>query len=247
VEFLNGDIGFKEVSFGYRPGEYILKNLNFSIKTGEHVALAGASGAGKTTILNLLVRLYEPGQGEIFINGHKLQSITLASLKSQVGVALQEHFLWDDTVFNNIAYFSRETTPGKVEEISRICGVDDFVKVLPQGYQTIIGENGCKLSEGQKQKVAIARALFKNPKILVLDEAMSAMDSESEEKILRDIKARYKKMTVIIVSHRFSTIKGCDRALYLSGQDNIVEDSVEGLVKNNLDFRQLFAGQVEQC
>jgi ABC-type bacteriocin/lantibiotic exporter with double-glycine peptidase domain len=124
--------------------------------------------------------------------------------------------------------------------------VDDFVKVLPLGYQSVIGENACKLSEGQKQKIAIARALFKRPKILVLDEAMSAMDSQSEEKIISNIKERYKAMTVIIVSHRFSTIKGCDRALYLSAQDKIIEDSIEGLIKNSPDFRMLFAGQIDK-
>lgn len=242
--FKKGDIEFKKASFGYQPGEYVIKNLSFSIKGGEHWALVGPSGSGKSTILSLLVRLYDLWEGQISIDACDIRSITLQSLKNQMGFALQEHFLWNDTIFNNITYFCSAASLEEVREIGRISGVDDFVKALPSGYQTQIGENGCKLSEGQKQKIAIARALFKKPKILILDEAMSAMDSKSEEKILLNIKERYKAMTVIIVSHRFSTIKGCDRALYLSGQDLIVEDSIVGLVKNNPDFRKLFAGQI---
>jgi len=242
--FKKGDIEFKKVSFGYRPGEDVIKNLNFSIKGGEYWALVGPSGSGKSTILNLLVRLYDLREGAISIDSFDIRSITLLSLKNQIGVALQEHFLWNDTIFNNITYCCSGARLEDVEEISCIAGVDDFVKDLPLSYRTIIGENGSKLSEGQKQKIAIARALFKRPKILILDEAMSAMDSKSEEKITFNIKERYKAMTVIIVSHRFSTIKGCDRALYLSAKDMIIEDSIEGLVKNNLDFRMLFSGQI---
>ena len=244
LDFENGDIRFKEVSFGYRPGQDVIKRLSFSINSGEHVALVGPSGSGKTTILNLLVRLYDPLAGTVIIDTHDIRSITLSCLKKQIGFSLQEHFLWDDTIFNNITYCVRGATIEEVEEIGRLAGVDDFVKVLPLGYQTVVGENGCKLSEGQKQKIAIARALFKKPKILILDEAMSAMDSESEERIISNIKEHYKPLTTIIVSHRFSTIKTCDRVLYLSAQERIIESSIEGLVKDNAGFRALFAGQL---
>jgi ATP-binding cassette, subfamily B, bacterial len=240
-----GAIEFKGVSFGYRPQEFVLKNLSFQIKGGSCVALAGPSGSGKTTILNLLVRLYEQWEGVIRIDSQDTRGVKPRSLKSRIGVALQEHFLWDDTIFNNITYGVTHAESKEVEEIARICGVDDFAKASASGYRTLIGENACKLSEGQKQKIAIARALFKKPGILVLDEAMSAMDSESEEKILANIRERYKDMTIIIVSHRFSTIKGCDRVLYLSAADKITECDIEGLTRNDPGFRSLFAGQLE--
>ncbi|MFH0828327.1 MAG: ABC transporter ATP-binding protein, partial [Candidatus Omnitrophota bacterium] len=200
IEFKSPDVRFDKVNFGYRGSEFVVRNISFFIKSGEFVALVGPSGAGKTTILNLLVRLYEPQEGSISIDNQDIQSVKLDSLKSQIGFAMQEHFLFDDTIFNNIAYCRGVSTAEEVEEVSRLAGVDDFVKELPLGYQTVIGENACKLSEGQKQKIAIARALLKKPKILILDEAMASMDSASEEKIILNIKEEYKGMAVIIVS-----------------------------------------------
>ncbi len=246
VEFSKGDLEFEGVSFGYRPHEAVIKNISFAIKGGEYVALVGASGCGKTTILNLLIRIYDPWVGSIKIDNHDIRAIKLQALKNQFGVALQEHFLWDDTIYNNITYNRSGATREEVEEVSCISGVNEFVKELPQGYHTVIGENACKLSEGQKQKISIARALFKKPKILVLDEAMSSMDSASEEKIVSNIKERYKQMTVIIVSHRFSAIKNCDRLIYLSASDTVIEGSVETLLKDNESFRKLFAGQLQK-
>jgi ABC-type bacteriocin/lantibiotic exporter with double-glycine peptidase domain len=244
LDFKNVDIRFKAVSFGYRTGQDVIKELSFSINSGEHVALVGPSGSGKTTILNLLVRLYDPLEGTVIIDTRDIRSITLSCLKRQIGFSLQEHFLWDDTILNNITYCQAGQEIEEVEKIGRIAGVDDFVKALPLGYQTVVGENGCKLSEGQKQKIAIARALFKKPRILILDEAMSAMDSESEERIISDIKDHYKSLTMIIVSHRFSAIKTCDRVLYLSGQNRMIGSSLEDLLKDNAGFRSLFAGQI---
>lgn len=246
LEFSKGDLEFDGVSFGYRPQEAVIKNISFAIKGGEYVALVGASGCGKTTILNLLIRIYDPWVGSIKIDNHDIRAIKLQSLKNQFGVALQEHFLWDDTIYNNITYNCSGATREEVEEVSCITGVNEFVKELPQGYHTVIGENACKLSEGQKQKISIARALFKKPKILVLDEAMSSMDSASEEKIVSNIKERYKQMTVIIVSHRFSAIKTCGRLIYLSASDTVIEGSVERLLKDNASFRKLFAGQLQK-
>jgi ABC-type bacteriocin/lantibiotic exporter with double-glycine peptidase domain len=246
LEFGAGDIEFKKVSFGYRPGEFVIENAQFFIRGGEFVALAGPSGSGKTTILNLLARLYDPWSGALCIDTRDVRSITLRSLKDQIGFALQDPFLWDDTIFNNITYGASGATLEQVEETGRAAGVDDFARVLPSGYFTVSGENGCKLSEGQKQKIAIARALFKNPRILVLDEAMAAMDSSSEEKILLNIRQRRSHMTVIIVSHRFSTIRKCDRALYIAARDSIVAGSIDGLLKDNPGFRNLFSGQLEK-
>ncbi|MFA6383919.1 MAG: ABC transporter ATP-binding protein [Candidatus Omnitrophota bacterium] len=241
-----GDIRFKGIGFGYVPGEFVVKNLSFSIRPGEHVALAGPSGKGKTTLLSLMVRLYDLWEGDITFDGCSIRSLSIRCLKDQIGVAMQEHFLWDDTIHNNITYRVPWATVKEVEDIGRVAGLDDLARALPLGYQTMIGENACRISEGQKQKIAIARALFKKPRILILDEAMSAMDSQSEEMVLKNIRERYKSMTVIIVSHRFSTLKGCDRALYLAGKDTLIEGNMGELLRGDPGFRRLFAGQLEK-
>lgn len=244
IEFKSNEVRFDKVSFGYRGSEFVVRNISFFIKSGEFVALVGPSGAGKTTILNLLVRLYEPQEGSVSIDNRDIRSVKLDSLKSQIGFAMQEHFLSDDTIFNNIAYCRGVSTAQEVEEVSRLAGVDDFVKELSLGYQTVIGENACKLSEGQKQKIAIARALLKRPKVLILDEAMASMDSASEEKIILNIKNYCKGMVVIIVSHRFSAVKACGRVLYLSAPDSLLEGSLAGFLTGHPEFRGLFAGQL---
>ncbi len=243
-EFRKGDIRFDNVSFGYPGNEFVIKNISFAIKAGECVALVGLSGRGKTTILNLLARLYEPQEGAISIDEQDIKSVKLDLLKKQIGFAMQEHFLWDDTIFNNIAYCCNRVNRQELEKVSRLAGVDDFVRELPLGYQTVIGENACKLSEGQKQKIAIARALLKNPRILILDEAMASMDSASEEKIIFNIQEQYKTLVVIIVSHRFSAVKACGRVLYLSAPDSLQEGSLAEFLTGNPEFRGLFAGQL---
>ena len=204
VIFKKGEIVFDRVSFGYLSGRPVLKDLSLSIKENRHIALAAPSGFGKTTLLNLIVRLFDPWQGEILIDGVRIQDIRLASLRGQIGMALQEPFLFNDTVSNNIGYGKQDANEAEIIEVARLSLVDDFIKDLPDRYGTIIGENACKLSEGQKQKIAIARALIKRPRILILDEAMSSMDSASEEKIISNIKESQKDMTLITVSHRLS-------------------------------------------
>ena len=236
-------IEFKGIGFGYRQEEFILKNLEFNIEKG-FIALAGPSGCGKTTILNLILRLYDPWEGSIFIDGYNIRELDPSSLTGQIGVALQEPFLWNDSIENNIRYGKENATTKEMIESARMAGVDEFVKDLPQGYGAIIGENACKLSEGQKQKIAIARALIKRPKILIFDEAMSSMDSASEERILLNIKEGQKDITWIVVSHRLSTVMSADLVYFLSRADTMIIDNPLSLLKNNKEFSELFAGQV---
>lgn len=243
VIFKKAEVRFKDISFGYRPQEYVLRDISFSIGSGSHIALVGPSGCGKTTILSLLLRLYDPWKGEIFIDGYNIKDLKLSSLKEQIGIALQEPFLWNDSIENNIRYAKEDANREGIIRVAQMTGVDEFVKDLPAGYETIIGENACKISEGQKQRIAIARALVKKPKILILDEAMSSLDSASEERILLNIKQNQKDTTLIIVSHRLSAVMSADLVYFFFRPNEMVIDSVWGLLENNKDFFALFAGQ----
>jgi len=241
--FNRAEIIFQNVSFGHKPGRHVLKNLSFIIESGKHIALVGYSGCGKTTLLHLLVRLYDPWNGEISIDGNPIKKLKLNSLKEQIGFVLQQPFLWNDSIENNIKYGSKDINGQELITAAKTAGVDQFASALSQGYQTIIGEKACKISEGQKQKIAIARALIKKPKILVLDEAMSSMDSASEEKIISNIKQCQDGLTLITVSHRLSTVMAADLAYFFIGPDKIIIGDPSNLLKNNQDLFNLFAKQ----
>lgn len=241
--FVNPRVEFKKLSFGYDPNEHILKNLEFNIDKGL-IALAGPSGCGKTTILNLILRLYEPWHGEVFIDGHNLKDLKVSSLREQIAVALQEPFLWNDTVENNLRYLKPDASKEEIVEIARLIGIDDFISSFPAGYSSVIGENACKISEGQKQKIAIARALLKKPKILILDEAMSSMDSASEEKIITQIRNMPQIHTTIVVSHRLSTVMACDLACFLKDPATTVIGKPQQLLGEDKAFYDLFSGQI---
>lgn len=243
AKFNQGRVEFKNVSFSYRENKAVLDRVSFVIEGGGYIAFAGPSGCGKTTILNLILKLYDFYCGEITVDGFNIKEIKLKPLLDQIGMVLQEPFLWNDTIENNIRYGKLNAEEAEITEAARICGVDDFVKQLPDKYKTIIGENACKLSEGQKQKIAIARALIKKPKILILDEAMASMDSESEERIIANLRQIPEISTVIFVSHRLSTVKMADKVYYLRNPKEIIVSSPEELLKENQQFRVLFAAQ----
>lgn len=240
VIFRKSDVVFDQVSFGYQKDKDVIQGLSFNINNARHIALVGPSGCGKTTIFNLILRLYEPQSGRILIDGNDIRDIKLKSLRAQIGVALQEPFLWNDTIENNIRYAREDALIDDVMQVSRICGVDDFVSILPRGYQTVIGENACKISEGQKQKIAIARAVIKKPKILILDEATSSMDSASEERIIPRIKEFLPDTLLITASHRLSTVESADLVYYLASNQEIIIDIPKGLLETNCGFRELF-------
>lgn len=243
VLFNKAEVIFKNVSFGYNPNEYILKNMSFKIEGASHIAIVGPSGCGKTTLLNLLVRLYDSWVGEIFIDGYNIKDLKFGSLKGQIGFALQEPFLWNDNIENNIRYGKEDASMEEIVRVAEISGVDEIVKNLCDGYATIVGENACKLSEGQKQKIAIARALIKKPKILILDEAMASMDSASEERIISNIKESRENLTLITVSHRLSTVMNADLAYYFFSPAKMVIDKAQNLLIYNEAFSCLFIGQ----
>ncbi len=243
VIFKKATVKFNSVSFGYKSCEYILKNMSFWIEGGIHIAIAGPSGCGKTTLLNLLERLYDPWEGEILIDGYNIKDLKFSSLRKQIGFVLQEPFLWNDSIENNIMYGKEDASREEMFRVSGIAGVEEVVRTLNNGYATIIGENACKLSEGQKQKIAIARALIKTPKILILDEAMSSMDSASEERIISNIKKNQSDLTLITVSHRLSTVMSANLVYYFFRPNEMIVDKVQNLFECNRDFTRLFIGQ----
>ena len=244
VSFKNPRIEFKNVSFTYKKECDFLKNLSFTIEKGFN-SLVGASGCGKTTVINLLLKLYEPCQGQICIEGHSLRDLNPSCLKGQIAVSLQEPFLWNDSILNNIKYARPDASRNEIIECAKIAGVDDFLKGLNRGYETIVGENSCKLSEGQKQKIAIARALIKKPKILILDEAMSSMDSLSEEKITSRI-TKLPIYSTIVISHRLSTIMASTLVYFIKNPETVIIGPPFELIRKDKDFHDLFSAQIAQ-
>src|SRR5687767_2307245 len=217
-------IEFRDVTFAYEdvhPRE-ILRNINLTIPAGQMVAIVGRSGAGKTTLVNLIPRFYDVTEGTITIDGHDLREVTLKSLRAQVGIVTQETVLFDDTIANNIAYGAAHATPAQIEAAARAAHAHEFVTGLPDKYQTRIGERGQRLSGGQRQRLAIARALLKNAPILILDEATSALDTEAELLVQDALATLMLNRTSFVIAHRLSTIMRADAIVVLE-RGRIVE------------------------
>jgi len=240
AEFHKGGVEFKNVVFGYNDGKKILDSVSFSMQGGSFVALTGPSGCGKTTGINLILRLYRPLSGEIFIDGKDINSIKADSLYSQIGCVLQEPYLWNDTIANNISYGKKDSCLNDIEEAAKAACADNFIQELPNGYDTAIGENACKISEGQKQRIAIARALIKKPKILILDEALSSVDMELENNIIESIKNFLKNTTLIVISHRMSVVKRTDIVYFMSNPGEIISGPHEELLEISASYKKYF-------
>jgi ATP-binding cassette, subfamily B, bacterial MsbA len=211
-------IEFRDVGFGYEDGHNrILRNVSFTVAAGQMVAIVGRSGAGKTTLVNLLPRFYDVSSGGVFIDGVDIQSVTLASLRKQIGIVTQETVLFDDTIANNIAYGSPSASRAEIEAAARAANAYDFITApgMPKGFETMIGERGQRLSGGQRQRLAIARALLKNAPILILDEATSALDTESELLVQEALANLMLNRTSFVIAHRLSTIRRADAIIVL--------------------------------
>jgi ATP-binding cassette, subfamily B, multidrug efflux pump len=219
---LKGDIQLKKLGFSYLPGEPVLKEISLDIKAGETIAIVGATGAGKSTIINLLSRFYEFDSGDITIDGTSIRSYDLQTLRKHVSVVLQDVFLFADSLYNNITLFNPKITKGQVIQASKEIGVHDFIQSLPEGYDYNVKERGVMLSSGQRQLIAFLRAYLSDPTILVLDEATSSVDSYSEEIIQRAIDTLIKGKTSIVIAHRLATVKNADRIVVMD-QGQIVE------------------------
>jgi subfamily B ATP-binding cassette protein MsbA len=209
------EIVFENVDFDYEEGIPLLRGVNLRIGCGEVVAIVGSSGAGKTTLVNLVPRFFDVTRGRIFVDGFDVRDVTLTSLRGQIGIVTQETILFNDTVFNNICYGRKPASEEEVFAAARAALAHDFILEMPQGYQTRIGERGQRLSGGQRQRLAIARALFKNPPVLILDEATSELDSESERLVQRALNNLMAGRTVVVIAHRLSTVRRADRIVVL--------------------------------
>ena len=238
-----GNIEFCDVNFSYQNNQETINNLNFSIKAGQSVALVGHSGGGKSTIMNLLLRFYDPQLGKITLDGHNIADLTLASLRSSMSVVNQEVMLFDDTVLENIRYGKTSATEEQIIEAAKMAEADEFIANLPEKYQTKVGQNGIRLSGGQRQRIAIARAILYNAPILLLDEATSSLDPISEKLIKDALKTLMKGKTSVIIAHRLSTIMHCDKIIVIQNGRAVEEgDHSELLAKNgfyaNLYYKQ---------
>ncbi|MBE3577647.1 MAG: ABC transporter ATP-binding protein [Limnochordales bacterium] len=214
---IKGNIEFDNVSFGYEKGEPILKNINLTIKAGEMIGVVGASGAGKTTLINLLCRFYDVTEGAIRIDGVDIRQLSLRSLREQLAIVPQESFLFHASIAQNLAYGKPDATPEEIMWAAKMANAHDFIMEFPDGYDTRLGERGVGLSGGQKQRISIARAILMDPKILILDEATSAVDTETERLIQEAINRLVKGRTTIAIAHRLSTLKNADRIVVLEG------------------------------
>jgi subfamily B ATP-binding cassette protein MsbA len=208
-------IRFEKVTFGYDRERPVLREVSFEVRRGEVVALVGVSGSGKSTLLDLLARFHEPDHGRVTLDGVDLREGTLASIRGQLGIVTQETLLFHDTVARNIAYGNTDAPPGAIEAAARAAHAHEFVSRLPQGYDTLIGERGTRFSGGERQRLAIARALLRNPAILLLDEATSALDIESERLVQEALDRLMRDRTVLVVAHRLSTVQHADRIVVL--------------------------------
>jgi len=239
-------IRFRNVSARYDSGDLVLRNINLEVKAGEVVAIVGPSGAGKSTLVDLLPRFYDPVEGSIEIDGIDIRRIRLRSLRKLMGIVTQETILFNDTVRNNIAYGMPDISDEEVIEAARIANAHDFITQLPEGYNTFIGDRGVKLSGGQRQRIAIARAVLKNPPILILDEATSSLDAESEIAVQEAIDRLLKGRTVFVIAHRLSTIQKADRIIVLENGRVVQEGRHGELMRQEGLYRKLYELQMRK-
>jgi subfamily B ATP-binding cassette protein MsbA len=239
------NIEFKDVSFVYpKTSDEAIKNINVSIEGGSTTALVGHSGAGKSTIINLLPRFYDPQKGQIYINGQNIHEVTLSSLRKNISLVSQDIILFDDTVRANIAYAKLDASDEEIKKACDFAAATDFIDNLPQAYETIIGENGLRLSGGQKQRISIARAILKNSSIILLDEATSSLDADSEEKVQNAIINLTKNKTTLVIAHRLSTIMRANKIIVVN-QGRIAEIGTHNhLLKNSMIYKNLYSKQL---
>ena len=240
---VRGDVAFDHVTFAYKPGVDVLHDVSFRAPAGSTTALVGSSGSGKSTLIGLVLAFSRPREGKVLVDGRDLATVPLADYRTQLGVVLQDNFLFDGTVAENIAFAKPHASRAEIEAVARIAHCDEFVDQFDDKYDTVVGERGVKLSGGQRQRIAIARAILADPRILVLDEATSSLDSESEAKIQDGLRALRRGRTTFVIAHRLSTIRSADQILVIEAGQIVERGTHEELLVANGRYRQLYDKQ----
>jgi subfamily B ATP-binding cassette protein MsbA len=247
IQLISGDINFKDVNFEYTNNEaQVLKSVNLNIQGGKMTSLVGHSGAGKSTILNLIPRFYDCTSGDIMIDNQSIYKSTINSLRKNISLVSQDTTLFDDTIKNNIAYANLNANQEEIEKAAKYSYANEFINKLPKKYDTIIGENGVRLSGGEKQRLSIARAILKKSPIILLDEATSSLDAETESKIQKAINFLTKNRTTIVIAHRLSTILNSDKIYVIDSGKIISEGSHKELLLNSSVYKNFYEKQIKK-
>jgi len=240
---VRGEVVFEDVTFAYKPGVNVLKHVSFRAPAGSTTALVGSSGSGKSTLIGLVMAFNRPASGRVVVDGRDLASVPLGDYRTQLGVVLQDNFLFDGTISENIRFARPHASAAEVQAVARIAHCDEFIREFEHGYDTVVGERGVKLSGGQRQRVAIARAILADPRILILDEATSSLDSESEALIQDGLRSLRRGRTTFVIAHRLSTIQSADQILVLEGGEIVERGTHHELLAAGGRYRQLYDKQ----